>query len=233
MSPTITAEIPRLASATLDRLASVSAAVAHEAMDQTGAMEPPMALRTAGGPICGQAITVSLPPGDNLMIHVGTEFAEPGDVLVIEARSQTAATWGELATKNAMRRGVAGVVTGGNVRDVAEISAADFPVFAPAVSHHGGAKDELGSVNVPVVVGGVSVDPGDVVVGDADGVTVVPHERASEVADAAESKRQREREIDDAIESGTPLLEAADLTETVERLAAEADVDLPSRLAGE
>jgi len=150
-----------------------------------------------------------------MMAHVGVEYAEPGDVLVVAAESDRAATWGELSTRNAMRRGIDGIVTGGNVRDSAWLSGSEFSVFAPAVSQAGAVKETPGSVNVSVVVGDVSVSPGDIVVGDADGVTVVPRQEAATILEATERKVEHEEDIRRRIDDGESLCEILGLEETL------------------
>jgi 4-hydroxy-4-methyl-2-oxoglutarate aldolase len=114
-----------------------------------------------------------------------------------------------------MRRGIDGIVTGGNVRDSAWLSGSEFPVFAPAVSQAGAVKETPGSVNVPVVVGDVSVSPGDIVVGDADGVTVVPRQEAATILEATERKVEHEEDIRRRIDDGESLCEILGLEETL------------------
>lgn len=215
MSAQIIQQIDRPDPGVVERLGDHSAADVHEAMGKTGAMAPEMSLRTAGAPVCGTATTVRLPAGDNLMIHVGARVADPGDVLVIEAETTRAATWGELATRNAMRKGLAGVVSDGNVRDIDAVSDLEFPVFSPAVSQTGAVKGTPGSVNIDVSVGGTVVSPGDVIIGDADGVTVVPKDEAAAVADAADDHLERENGIRERIENGESLYEIAGFDETL------------------
>ena len=215
MNAQIVENIDRPSQDVVDSLAEHSAADVHEAMGDGGAMEPSISLRTAGVPMCGPATTVQLPTGDNMMIHVGARVAEPGDVLVIAADTTRAATWGELATRNALRKGLAGVVSAGNVRDVDAVSDLEFPVFSPAVSQSAPVKKTPGSVNVPVSVGNVVVNPGDIIVGDSDGVTVVPRERAEAVLAKADERLERENEIRERIENGESLYDITNLDELI------------------
>lgn len=191
----------------VDALRDASSADVHEAMDKTGAMAPEITPATDTAALCGPAVTVRLPPGDNMMIHAAAKLAKPGDVLVIAAETTRAATWGELATRNAVRNGLEGVVSGGNVRDVERIDDIGFPVFSRAVSQSGATKQTPGPINVPVSVGDVVVNPGDIVVGDADGVTVVPRERAATVVDALADKTSQEAAVRDRIERGDELFD--------------------------
>jgi 4-hydroxy-4-methyl-2-oxoglutarate aldolase len=207
MEPEINREIHRPDPEIVERFGTHSAADVHEAMGKRNAMEPEISLRTSGAPVCGPATTVRLPAGDNMMIHVGIELAKPGDVLVIEAETTRAATWGELATRYAMKKGLAGVVSSGNVRDIDAVTELGFPVFSPAVSQIGAVKETLGSVNVDVSVGDAIVSPGDVIVGDTDGVTVVPGDAAEDVVDAADAHLERENRLRERIENGESLYE--------------------------
>ena len=215
MNAQIVEDIDRPSQDVVDSLAEHSAADVHEAMGDGGAMEPSISLRTAGVPMCGPATTVRLPAGDNMMIHVGARVAKPGDVLVIAADTTRAATWGELATRNALRKGLAGVVSAGNVRDVDAVSDLEFPVFSPAVSQVGAVKETPGSVNIPVSVGDVVVNPGDIIVGDRDGVTVVPRERAAEVAVETDERLEHENAIRKRIQDGESLYDITNLDERV------------------
>lgn len=208
MIQSIVTDVARPSAEALEELYGHSAADVHEAMDKTGAMSPEISRRT-GDYVCGPATTVRLPTGDNMMIHVGANVAEPGDVLVIEASTTSAATWGELATRNALRKGLEGVVSGGNVRDTEPIDELGFTVFGKAVSHVGAVKKTPGWVNIPVTVGDQVVNPGDVVVGDADGVTVVPQEDVGEVAEAVDAHEEKEDEIRRRIEDGESLFSIA------------------------
>ncbi|WP_228546159.1 4-carboxy-4-hydroxy-2-oxoadipate aldolase/oxaloacetate decarboxylase [Halegenticoccus tardaugens] len=192
-----------------------SAADVHEAMGKKNAMAS--TIGHVGGPknVYGPACTVRVPPGDNMMVHAGVEYAHPGDVLIVAAESDHAATWGELATQNAQMQGLAGLVSNGNVRDIAYLSNSDLPVFAAAISQAGAVKETPGSVNVPVAVGGVTVSPGDIIVGDADGVTVVPRGDAHRVLEATEAKVKHEEYLRRQIREGRTLYELLNIDEKI------------------
>ncbi|MBM2619555.1 4-carboxy-4-hydroxy-2-oxoadipate aldolase/oxaloacetate decarboxylase [Actinoplanes sp. LDG1-06] len=178
--------VPRVAAEVLAGLASAGVSTVHEADGRRGALDPALRPVQAGACIAGAAVTVSCHPGDNLMIHAAVEVCAPGDLLVVTTTSpSTDGMLGELLATSLAARGVAGVVLDAGVRDVAELRAMGFPVWARAVSPQGTVKASPGSVNVPVVCGGQLVSPGDAVVADDDGVVVVPLARAEAVLEAA------------------------------------------------
>lgn len=142
-----------------------------------------------GGRLAGPALTVKTRPGDNLMIHRALEMAVPGDVIVVDGGGDlTTALIGELMTTYAISRGVAGFVINGAVRDLDVIRAGTFPVYAAGVTHRGPYKDGPGEINVPIALDGMVVHPGDLILGDADGVLCVPIADAAEILVAARAK---------------------------------------------
>ncbi|MEU8243842.1 4-carboxy-4-hydroxy-2-oxoadipate aldolase/oxaloacetate decarboxylase [Actinoplanes missouriensis] len=183
----------------LDDLRDAGAATVHEADGRRGALGPGLTPIQQGARIAGSAVTVSCHPGDNLMIHAAVEQVRPGDVVVVTTTSpSTDGMLGDLLATSLRSRGAIGVVLDAGVRDVAELREMGFPVWSRAVSTRGTVKASPGSVNVPIVVGGQVIRPGDAVIADDDGVVVVPHERAAEVREAArkriageEAKRER------------------------------------------
>ena len=149
--------------------------------------------RHAGGYLSGPAFTVKTRPGDNLMVHKALDLAEPGDVVVVDAGGDLSnAIIGELMLTHAEKRGIAGLVIHGAVRDIAAISAGNYPVYATGVTHRGPYKDGPGEINVPVALDGMVIAPGDLIIGDEDGLLCVPYDEVDAVFTAATNKRAAE-----------------------------------------
>ncbi|OHX44843.1 RraA family protein [Diaphorobacter sp. DS2] len=156
------------------------------------------------GKLLGTAITVKTRPGDNLMVHKAIEVAEPGDVIVVDAGGDTTnAIIGEIMLEISKKRGITGFIIDGAIRDTGAFMKGDFPVYAKGVTHRGPYKDGPGEINVPVSIGGMVVHPGDLLVGDEDGVAVIPVDKAEEILALVKKQEIREKEIFEEIEEGT------------------------------
>lgn|SRR5690606_4269439 len=154
----------------------------------------------AGGVLAGPAFTVKTRPGDNLMVHKAIAMAQPGDVIVVDAGGEiTNAIIGELMVATAKRKGLAGFIIHGAIRDSAELGSGDFPVYAMGVTHRGPYKDGPGEINVPVSFGGMVIQPGDLILGDADGCLCVPLSDVEAVYEATVAKNEAEVQMMDDI----------------------------------
>jgi 4-hydroxy-4-methyl-2-oxoglutarate aldolase len=177
----------------VEAFAGFGVATVHEAQGQTGLFAARIAPIYPGARIAGSAVTVSLPAGDNLMIHVAVEQCREGDVVVVSPDSPSEHGYlGDLIATALSTRGVRAFVIDGGVRDVAEIRELGFPVWSSLVSALGTAKERAGDVNVPIECAGQRVEPGDVVVADDDGVVVVPRATAEEVLTACRERETKE-----------------------------------------
>jgi 4-hydroxy-4-methyl-2-oxoglutarate aldolase len=183
MKHRVVRNIARVETETIQRLGKCGVATVHEAQGRRGLMAPYMRPIYPAARMAGSAVTVSSQPGDNLMIHAAVEVCKPGDVLVVTTTSESNdGMFGELLGVSCAAHGVVG------------LTEMNFPVWAKAVSAQGTVKSTAGSVNIPVVSAGAMVNPGDVIVADADGVVVVPRELAAEIAKLGEARIAKEEQ---------------------------------------
>ncbi len=188
----------------------LGASTLHEASGQRGALPSDIKPIAEGMRVAGPAFTVATPPGNNLWIHRALAGASPGDVLVVATSGHhEAGYWGDIMTVAALARELAGLVIDGGVRDSEEIARLDFPVFARCLSIRGTKKDESpsGSLEAPIRIGDVTVEAGDLIVGDADGVVVVPSERAAEALQMAAERERHEVEVKERLRQGETTLD--------------------------
>ena len=193
MTGVVVREIGRADRGVVDALGAFGVATIHEAQGRTGLLAPRLRPTSLGTRISGSVVTVSVPPRDNLMIHVAVEVCQDGDALVVAPTARSDAGYlGELLATALAVRGVRGVIIDAGVRDVAELQRMGFPVWSRYVSAFGTVKETVGDVNVPVVCAGQMVRPGDVVVADDDGVVVVPRMQAEAVRAASAAREEKE-----------------------------------------
>ena len=175
-----------------------------DSMERLYAGGPQLRPMHNGAKLCGPAFTVRTAPGDNLLVHKAIDTAAPGDVIVVDAGGfNDHAIIGELMSARAEQRGVGGMVIWGAIRDSSELRQGSFPVYASGVTHRGPYKNGPGEINVPIVMGGIPVNPGDIVVGDADGLVVVPLEHAEAILASAKAILAKETNSMKQIKAGT------------------------------
>ncbi|MEU4892987.1 4-carboxy-4-hydroxy-2-oxoadipate aldolase/oxaloacetate decarboxylase [Streptomyces sp. NPDC044780] len=193
-SGVIVTDPPRAAAEEVAALGGYDVATVHEALGRTGSLGPGLRPIQQGVRIAGTAVTALCWPGDNLMIHAAVEQCAEGDILVVTTTSpSTDGMFGELFATALQHRGVRGLIIDAGVRDTAELREMGFPVWSAAVCAQGTVKATAGSVNVPVVVGGQCIRPGDVIIADDDGVMCVPRESAATAVEAAEARTVKEK----------------------------------------
>lgn len=197
-------DVARAPDALMDRFLTVPAAHISDSLNRLFAGGAPLRPMHRGGKLIGNALTVKVRPGDNLMVHKAIDIALPRDVIVVDAGGDlTNAIIGELMLRHAQKRGIAGFVINGAIRDLATVSSDTFPVYAAGVTHRGPYKDGPGEINVPVAINGMVVNPGDIVVGDEDGVVAVPLADAEAILVLTAAIRQREDKVMHDILAGT------------------------------
>jgi 4-hydroxy-4-methyl-2-oxoglutarate aldolase len=203
MTHRIVRRIRRADSEIIGVLGTQGVATIHEAQGRSGLMRPYLRPIYPTANMAASAVTVLSHPGDNLMLHAAIEVCKPGDALVVSPMSESSdGMFGELLANSCRAHGIVGLVIDAGVRDVADLATMDFPVWSKAISAQGTVKASAGSVNVEVVCAGVLVRPGDVIVGDHDGVVVVKRERAAEIARLGAERIAKEEKSRERLRAG-------------------------------
>ena len=219
MNPVVVVDPPRTDPARVAELGELGVATVHEAAGKSGLLGSGLRPVWAGARAAGSAVTVLCGPGDNLMLHAAVEQARAGDLVVLTTTSPSSDGFvGELIVTALAARGVTGLVTTTGVRDVAAITQLGFPAWSRHISAQGTLKATAGCVNVPVVIGGMVVHPGDAVVADDDGVVCIPRALAAQVATDGRARVQREDEARQAFARGELGLDRYGLRPVLDRL---------------
>jgi len=177
----------------IERLAQFQTATIHEAIGKQGALPSGIKPISPSMKLCGRVFTIDSMPGDNLLLHKAVAQAGKGDVLVAKMSNfYEAGYWGELLSVGALQRGIAGLVIDGCVRDASPIEELDFPIFCRGLCIQGTTKYGKGSLNTPIVIGNVRIEPGDIVVGDRDGVVIVPQNQIEEAIEKSTAREEKE-----------------------------------------
>jgi len=219
VSKVVVTDIERLPLSVVDAFAELGSATVHEAMGRIGYLGADIRPIQQGARVSGSAITVLTAPGDNLMVHAAIEQSQPGDIIIVATVTDSPyGHIGDLMATQMHTRGVRGYVTNAGVRDTQELREMPFAVWTRFVSAEGTVKDTAGSVNVPIVIGSTVIHPGDVVVADDDGVTIVPRAHADEALEASRRRVQKEAANRAKYQAGATSMDINDLRPVLDGL---------------
>ena len=222
MKDRVVRNISRASTELIATLGEQGVATIHEAQGRTGLMKPYIRPIYPTARVAGSAVTVLCHPGDNLMIHAAIEVCRRGDMLVVATKSEsTDGMFGELLATSCRAHGIAGLVIDAGVRDVADLTDMHFPVWAKAISAQGTVKASPGSVNVDIVCAGALVHPGDLIVGDQDGVVIVSRHAATEVVRLGAARIEKEQMSRQRLLAGELGLDFYNLREKLKELGIE------------
>lgn len=213
-------DIERVSQDLVEAMRAYPAATIHEAYGAKGALFNTIKPIHPDMKLCGPAVTVEARPGDNLIVHKAIYVARPGDILVVDTSSYAeGGFWGGVMTVAARQRGIAGLVTDGAVRDTEEMIQMGFAVFSQSISMKGTTKNCLGTINHPLQFSGVNIEPGDLIVGDADGVVVVAGTDVPDVLAKAKQREEKEKKVYAELEQGRTTLEIYGFSQQLDDLA--------------
>lgn len=203
----------------IQALRDFGSATIYEAQGAKGALDGGIKPIHPDMRVAGPAFTVDIRPADNLMLHYAMLKVKPGDVLVVDAKGFVeAGPWGDVFTEQALRMGVAGLVINGAVRDASSITKMGFPVFCRGLSIKGTGKNQPGRLNVPIFIGDVQINPGDIIVGDQDGVVVVPQDEVDTAIRNSLAREEKETAFRERIRNGSTTVELLGLGEILQQL---------------
>jgi len=219
MSGVVYKKIKRTKKEIIEEFKKIPTTIVSDAMNRTNAMKASIKPLIENIHIAGSAITVKCMVGNNIMTHQAIYLAEPGDVIVIDARGHVdTSVWGGVQTLACKSRGILGVVIDGSIRDVRDIKKLQYPVFCSGVVPAGPHKGWGDSVNIPIQCGGVPVNPGDIIIGDDDGVVVIPRNEAEEVFKKAKNRIEIEEKWIVGVKKGKTTLELIGLDKKIKEM---------------